>query len=187
MHQAYAAALITAQGAGAALASSTTPTSILPGQAKYTFGAGEFQVGQTFRVTAWGKLSNLVTTPGTITWDLRLGAVVAFNAGAMQLSSTAHTDATFRLVFDFRVDSVGSGTSAKLIGVLAATSQALSLTAAADNVSTMPTLLGPATAPAVGTGFDSTAANVLDLFATFSINNAANSITLLGYVLESLN
>src|SRR5258707_628030 len=45
----------------------------------------------------------------------------------------------------------------------------------------------PDTAPVVGTGFDSTLTQTVDLFATWSISNAANSLTLYQYTLESLN
>jgi hypothetical protein len=42
-------------------------------------------------------------------------------------------------------------------------------------------------APAVGTGFDSTAAQLVDLFATWSVANAANSITCHQFLIEDLN
>jgi hypothetical protein len=42
-----------------------------------------------------------------------------------------------------------------------------------------------ASTPVVGTGFDSTVANVIDLTATFSLTG--NSITLHDYALESMN
>ena len=44
----------------------------------------------------------------------------------------------------------------------------------------------PATAPAVGTGFDSSAGATLDLQATWSNATAGNTITLHQYLLESL-
>jgi hypothetical protein len=47
-------------------------------------------------------------------------------------------------------------------------------------------VLLPDTAPAVGTGFDSTVANIADLFAQFGTSNA-NSILCHQYTLESLN
>jgi len=45
----------------------------------------------------------------------------------------------------------------------------------------------PATAPAVGTGFDSTVANVLDFFAGFSISDAANTVKIEIFSVEALN
>jgi hypothetical protein len=48
-------------------------------------------------------------------------------------------------------------------------------------------LLIPVGAPTVGTGFDSTAAQTVDLFGTWSVANAANSIQVHQYMLESVN
>jgi len=45
----------------------------------------------------------------------------------------------------------------------------------------------PNAAPAVGTGFDSTAAQAVNLFGTWSVANAANSILTHQYMVESLN
>ena len=42
-------------------------------------------------------------------------------------------------------------------------------------------LMAPNTAPAVGTGFDSTVANILDFWAGFSISNSGNNITVHQY------
>jgi hypothetical protein len=39
----------------------------------------------------------------------------------------------------------------------------------------------------VGTGFDSTAAQLVDLFATWSVANASNSITCHQFHIEDLN
>ena len=58
-----------------------------------------------------GQISNVVTTPGTLTLDFRLGSVVAFNGGAMQLSTTAHTTVPFIAEFLLTARAVGGGTS----------------------------------------------------------------------------
>jgi hypothetical protein len=44
----------------------------------------------------------------------------------------------------------------------------------------------PNTAPALGTGFDSTVANVADLFAACGTSNAANAIQCHQYAIEDL-
>ena len=44
----------------------------------------------------------------------------------------------------------------------------------------------PVTAPAVGTGFDSTIANILDFWVGFSINNAGNGVQVYDYTVEQL-
>ena len=86
------------------------------------------------------------------------------------------------------MQAIGPGTMAKLMPQMKATSQVLANTAVADSVAnTLPTLLGPNTTPAQGTGFDSTVTNILDLFVGFSISNAGNVVRIRQYILESLN
>lgn len=188
--QSWQETLITAQTDGTALASSTTATTILPAAARYTLPANTLAIGKMFRIRAAGRLSNIVTTPGTLTLDVRMGPtsnIVVFNGGAMQLSTTAHTNVPWIFEATLTCRAIGASTSANFMGQAMALSQALSLTAVADSTTTPAHLLAPNTAPAVGTGCDSTVAMVVDLFATFSINNAGNSITLHQYSLESLN
>ncbi|WP_086847059.1 hypothetical protein [Amycolatopsis kentuckyensis] len=181
--QTWGETLISAQVDGTALANSTTATSILPGAAKFTLPANFFLPGRVLRLNAWGRISNIVTTPGTLTLDVRLGSTVAFNGGAMALNTTAKTNVSWRAIIMLTCRSIGSGTSATLFGQGDWCSE--SAVGSASGVAN--DILMPASAPAVGTGFDSTASQAVDLFATFSIANAGNSIQLHEYTLEALN
>lgn len=179
--------LVSANASGANLTGSTSATSILPAAAVFTLPANFFTVGKMLKIIAAGQLGNIVTTPGTLTLDVFLGgSVVAFNGGAMQLSSTAHTTLPFFLEILLTCRAIGSGTTANLMGQGRMTAQALSLTAVADSTTTPATLLLPNTTPAVGTGFNSNAAQSVDLRGTFSLSNA-NAITLHQYALIALN
>lgn len=186
----YTEAIATMQGAGPTLTASTTPTSLLLGQAKATLKPGFFdRPGKAVAIEFAGQLGNIVTTPGTLTLDVRMGPtsnIIVFNGGAMQLSSTAHTTLPVMGKILLTCRAVGNGTSANLMGQGIITSQCLSLTAVADSTTTPATLLMPNTTPAVGTGFDSTVAMVVDLFGTFSLNNA-NALTLQQYWLYEVN
>lgn len=139
------------------------------------------------RISACGRLSNIATTPGTLTLDVRMGAVIAFNGGAMQLSTTVHTTLPIWIEILLTCRAIGTGTSTTLMGQGRATSQGLSLTAVADSTTTPATLLMPNTAPAVGTGFDNSIVNTVDMFATFSINNIGNLFQLHQYIVEVQN
>lgn len=188
--QTWQETLISAQVDGTALNTSTSATSILPAAARYTLPANSLSIGKVFRIRFAGRLSNIVTTPGTLTLDVRMGPtsnIVVFNGGAMQLSTTAHTNVPIVGEVLLTCRAIGASTTANFMGQGIVTSQALSLTAVADSSTTPATLLLPNTAPAVGTGCDSTVAMVVDLYATFSISNAGNGITLHQYVLEALN
>src|SRR5258708_26012131 len=101
----YYNSLVTLQAAGPNLTASLTATSLLNPQGKVTLPAGFFSyIGQKLKINAQGQLGNIITTPGTLTIDVRFGSVVVFNGGAMQLRSAAHptlpilvvTETTFR-------------------------------------------------------------------------------------------
>lgn len=184
--QSWQETLIVAQQAGTALTNTVTATSLLPGHAKYQLPAQFFGVpGKQVKILAAGRLSNLVTTPGTLTIDVRLGATVVWNGGAMILSTTAHTNVPFWLEIMLTCRAVGGASN--LMGQGCMTSQALSLTSVADSTTTPATLLLPNTAPAVGNNFDGAATQIVDLFGTWSVANAANSITVEQFSLVAAN
>jgi hypothetical protein len=168
------------------LTASVTRTTIIPPAALFTLPANFFEVGKVLKITMAGRLGNIVTTPGTLLIDVGIGSAVAFSGGAMQLSSTAHTTLPFFLEILLTCRAIGTSTSANLMGQGRMTAQALSLTAVADSATTPATLLLPNTTPAVGAGFDSTVANVVNVFGTFSLNNA-NAILTHQYILEAMN
>src|SRR5712691_3442695 len=125
-------------------------------------------VGKKLRVTVRGGVSNIVTTPGTITFQIMMGAIVAWTSGAIQLNATAHTLLPFTLVVDLRCDSIGAGVAAKFLGMGQLSGIMFTVTAAQiDGVNTETVLQVPRTAPAVGTGFDSTIADILDFWVGF--------------------
>jgi hypothetical protein len=181
--QTWGETLVSAQVDGTALTNSTTATSILPAAAKFTLPANYFAIGRVLRINAWGRISNVVTTPGTLTLDVRFGSTVVFNGGAMQLNTTAKTNVSWRAIIMLTCRSIGSGTSATLFGQGDWCSE--SATGSAAGVAN--DILMPASAPAVGTGFDSTASQAIDLFATFSVASASNSIQLHQYTVEAMN
>lgn len=173
--------IVTLQAAGTLFNAYTTAKTILPGAAVPTLAANFFSVGRVLTIEGVAGLSNIVTTPGTLTLQVMIGSVIAFTSGAIQMSTTAHTllPLWFRIMLTCR--SVGNGTGATLIGQARVEGQGVVETSGADNVSTVGVVLAPQTAPAVGTGFDSTVANTLDLWAGFSINNSGNGIQIQQY------
>lgn len=184
--QTWQETLITAQVDGTALASSTTATSLLPAAAKFTLPANFFSIGKALRVRAHGRISTVVTTPGTLTLDVRFGSTVVFNGAAMSLNTAGLSNVNWWL--DLMLTCRAIGTSANLMGG----GQWLSL--ASINVAGATTGPGPGgcllpfnTAPAVGNNFDSTTAQQVDLFGTWSVANASNSIQVHQYLLESIN
>lgn len=186
-HNSWQGLLISQQADGAALATSTTETSILLGQAKYTLPAGFMEnSSQALRIRAMGRVSNIVTTPGTLTFRVKFGSIAVATSPAFALNIVAKTNVTWILDWDLTCRSVGNGTLATFMH--SGQWQSESYVGSPVPGSGGPGVgMIPASAPAVGTGFDSTVSNVIDLTAQWSISNAGNSIQCHTYKLESLN
>lgn len=171
------------QSDGPALTNSNTATSLLVSP-KYTFGTGAFSaIGQMIRIKGNGRISNVVTAAPTITLDVRFGSTVVFNGGAIQCSTTAHTNVPFRFEIELTCRAIGA--SANFMGQGEAKSNAFVISGA-DGTNSMGTILIPNTAPAVGNNFDSSATQQVDIFGTWSAASASNSIQLHQCVIESV-
>jgi hypothetical protein len=108
----------TSVGDGTALNTSTSETSILPTYAKWIIEAGFFnRPGDELFVEATGRLSCIVTTPGTLTLKVKFGSVAVWDSGAINLNVVAKTNLPWTLRVPLTCRAVGSGTSANLIGV----------------------------------------------------------------------
>lgn len=189
MRQTWQGVLVTSQVDGTALNTSTTETSILPGQAKFTLPANFLSdIGQCLRIRAMGRISNIVTTPGTLTFRVKINStpIAVASSGALALNTTAKTNVTWILDWDLILRSVGSGTAATFMHSGSWQSESVIGSAAAGSGGADSHII-PASAPAVGTGFDSTVANLVDLTAQWSVSNASNSIQCHSYKLESIN
>jgi hypothetical protein len=171
--------LISAQGDGSALASSTSATSLLPSQAKLTMPANWLSVvGQTLHVRAAGRISTVVTTPGTMTFTIRMGTtanIAVATSQAFALNVVAKTNVGWYLDLMLTLRAVGGSTSANFMAQGLWTTEA-NVGAAAPSAGGETSALWQASAPAVGTGFDSTGPNQIDLTGQWSVNSASNSI-----------
>jgi hypothetical protein len=186
--QTFQETLINQSVAGTLFNTYTTAKTVIPATSLHTFPPNTLRIGKSFRITVAGGLSNIVTTPGTVTMQIMLGAIVVFTTGAIQLNATAHTLLPFWLDVLLTLRAEGASTSANFMGMGRLQGIQPTLTAAqVDDVNTPGIFSAPATAPAVGTGFDSTIANILDFWTGFSISNAGNGIQVAQYVVESLN
>jgi hypothetical protein len=159
--------------------------SCVPTYVPTTLPAGYWQIGRVWRLTMSGRISCVVTTPGTARWDLRLGGVVAWDSLAIPLNIVAKTNVPWFLEVILTCRAVGSGTSANVIG------QGYWLSEAGLNVAIPSTGPGPGgntlpynTAPAVGTGFNSQSALTLDCFFTQTV--ATGSMTVHQFLIEQL-
>lgn len=177
-------ALASAQVAGGPISNSVSAASLIPAQAKFTIPAGILKIGDVFRVTSTYQVSNVVTTPGTLTLDIRFGSIIVFTSGAVQMSTTAHTTLPAWWSALMTVRALGLTTAANLMGQ-SKLHGIMFLISGAD-LTTHGTMLAPNVTPVVGTGFDSTISNAVDHFGTFSVATSPTNITLQQYVFEFL-
>lgn len=145
-----------------------------------TLPPGFFQRGSLMQIDFQAAISNRVTGPDTFTIQVMVGAVIAFTTGAITLTTTAHTNIPLWGRISLSCRTVGPGTQCALVGQAVLTAQMIQQggTAGADSATLSNTIIIPNTAPAVGTGFDSTIANTLDFFVAQSVSNAGNGFRL---------
>ena len=183
--QTWQETLVNASVDGPTLTAAAAATAI-PTAAKITLPNNYFYVGRMLRITAAGRISSVITTPGTARFDVRIGAVVAFDSLAILLDSVAaHTNVGWKLDLLLTCRSIGSGTSATLFGQGVWTCEDILGVPATAPKGVVSAILPWNSVPAAGTGFDSTAANTLDMF--FTQTAATGSLTVHQYMVESLN
>ena len=90
---------------GTALTNTTTATSIIPTAAQWTMPADDLYIGKVYGIRAGGRVSTLVTSPGTLTFSVRAGATTIFTSGALALNVVAKTDVTWDLWIRHHVKS----------------------------------------------------------------------------------
>ena len=174
---------------GATLTAAAAAT-CLPAAAKITFDPGYFGViGKAIRIRASGRISNVVTTPGTARFDIRFVSpvpttVVVFDGLAVPLNIVAKTNVHWWL--DLTLVQGVEGTAAQLFpmncmwGSEAVVGSPLP-SAGGSGIINLPYN----TSPALGTAFDATVAQTMDMF--FTQNVATGSMTLHNFMVEALN
>ena len=186
--QTFQETLVTQQAAGTLFNTYTAAKSVINAQALYTAQPNWWYIGRKVRVSIAGALSNIVTTPGTVTFQFVVGGVAVFTTGPIQLNATAHVLLPFTLDIILTCRSVGAGVTATLEGQGRLNGIHFTLTAGqVDAPNTPGTFMVPATTPAVGAGFDSTLATIFDFFVGFSISNIGNGVQVQDYSVEALN
>lgn len=185
--QSYNETLIIQPDAGTLFNTYTTAVTVINPNARYTLPANFCRINRKLRVIIQGAISNIVTTPGLMNFQVKFGSVAVYDSGNIQLNATAHTTLPFWATIDLTVRAVGITTSANLMGLGLLVGKMFTTTAGTADGTDMPAIIAPATAPVVGTGFDSTIANIVDLFVGFTISNAGNGIRIDQYELVALN
>lgn len=166
----YVSTLVVMQSDGAATAASAE-TTLLNAQAKWTIPAGYIdRPGKKFLLTASGRAST-VATPGTLTMRVKFGSIAVSTSSAWALKASV-TNVGWWLELYLTVRSIGSGTAATIFGQGDLSSEMVS----GSGSGLAGGIMWQASAPAVGTGFDTTVANQIDLTAQ-TATSTTNSYT----------
>lgn len=178
--------LASQKAAGTLFNTFTTAKSVINVTELVPIPGNYLQVGSKLRIRMMCGLSNIVTTPGTVTFQVMMGSVVVWTSGAIQMTTTANTLTPVELEVNLRLDSAGSSTAAKFMAVGKIIGLNLTIGSGANPTVTDTAITLPVTSPAVGTGFDSTVSEILDFWTGFSISNAGNGIQVYDYTVEQL-
>lgn len=162
--------------------------SCIPTAERKALPNGFFFIGRAIKFLLNGRISSVITTPGTARYDICMGAAgttIVYDTGAFNLNATAaRTTVPWFLECLLVCRSVGAGTLTTFMPRGRWTSEDLvgsAVPASGGNGS----LLLPTTAPAVGAGMDNTAASILDVFFTQTV--ATGSMTVHNYQVDVLN
>lgn len=160
--------------------------SCIPPDSVITLPNNYFRIGKKLLVKASGRISSVITTPGTARFDIRVGAVIAFDSQAILLDSVAgHTTVGWMLEVLLTCRAVGNGTATNLMGQGTWISEDILGVPATAPKGVLTAMLPWNTTPAVGTGFNNVAANTLDMF--FTQTAATGSMTVHQYGVIELN
>jgi len=159
---------MTSQADGPTLSAAAAATAI-PAAAKLTLPANFFRgLGQQLRIQACGRISSVITTPGTARFDVRFGSTVVFDGLAILLDTVAaHTNVGWWLEILLTCRSLGA--SAQLFGQGYWTCEDILGVPATAPKGVLSAMLPWNSAPALGNAFDSTIAQVVDFFFTQTV------------------
>ncbi len=161
--------------------------SCIPVANRHVFPNNYFEIGKTIRITMVGRISCVVTTPGTMRLDVCLGSagtVIVFDSLALNLNIVAKTTVPWTAVIELVCRAVGTGTSTTFFPTAWVASEAI-VGAPLPSVGGNGFLNMPVGTPAVGAGCDNSVASILDVFFTQTV--ATGSFNIHNYRVEALN
>lgn len=173
----YVSPLVVDIADGTQILNTTSETIICP---DYSFAANDSRVypGAMFNIRCWFDVSNVVTTPGTLTMRVRWGGVagtILATTGAITLSSTARSTYSGSLDCDLIWRTIGATGTCMAMGEVHLNDVPVAADSAPQSIYTM--TAGGANVPAVVSSLDTTAAKNLSVTAQFSVNTATTQLT----------
>jgi hypothetical protein len=176
------------QVADATTLSTSVSETVISSDSMFTLPPNFWSPGKQVWLRAMGKVSNIVTTPGTITFRLRYNAVagtVLATSGAINFNTAAATDNLWYVECMLEALATGPTTTSLTLLSYGEVFVANTLGAAGDiRAASMPP---GGTALANVASLDGTVGKALSLSAQFSVSNSGNAITVRNMWLAALN
>lgn len=147
-----------------------------------------FYIGRAIRIQMSGRISCVVTTPGTARIDICMGAAgttVVYDTLALNLNTVAKTTVPWNFDVTLVCRAVGTGTSTTFFPTGPGFQSEAVIAAPLPSAGGNGLLYSPVGTPAVGAGMDNTAASALDCFFTQTV--ATGSFTVHNYIVQVLN
>lgn len=146
-----------------------------------------FYIGRALKMALSGRISCVVSTPGTARYDICMGSAgttIVYDTLALNLNIVAKTTVPWMLEVLLVCRAVGNGALTTFFSLGQFTSEAV-VGSPLPSVGGNSSLLAPVGTPAVGAGMDNTAASALDAFFTQTV--ATGSMTVHNYQVDVLN
>lgn len=147
-----------------------------------------FFPSRVMQIMLGGRISCVVTTPGTARYDICMGAAgttIVFDTLALGLNIVAKTTVPWALEVKLVCRAAGAGTTTTFFPMNSSFSSEAVVGSPLPTVGGNGSLNVPVGTPAVGAGMDNTVASILDVFFTQTV--ATGSMTVHTYQVDVLN
>lgn len=173
----YLSPLVVDLADGTQIAASSVEAIICP---DFQFAANDPRLypGAGFNIKCYFDVSNVVTTPGTLTFRVRWGGVggtVLCASAAITLSSTARANFSGSLDVDLVWRTIGAAATCFAQGEVHLNDVPVAADSAPQSLYSMGS--AGANVPAVVSALDTTTAKLLSVTAQFSVNTAGTQLT----------
>jgi len=162
---------------------SAAAASCIPTPNKITLPNNFWYPGKKLRIHLWGRITTPSATAMTSRFDVRIGAVVAFDTSTFAVALSKTTVPWWLDIF-LECRAQGASTVTQLMGLAKFQSEAV-IGSPAPATGGNGSLLLPTGAPVLGTGFDNTAASALDVFYT-QAGTSASTLIVHDYGVEAI-
>lgn len=182
---AYPVVLTSAMQDGPALTAAAA-ASMLHARNKPVLPNHYWRENRHWRITASGRISSVITTPGTARFDIRVGGVIVFDSLAILLDTVAaHVNVGWFLEILLSCRIVGSGVASQLFGQGKWTCEDILGVPAVAPKGVLTAILPWNSPPVLGTVFDNALQNAVDAF--FTQTAATGSLTCHQFMIEELD